>query len=72
MTNIEAENIFPILRAFYDSGKARNKIFIKLQPQILKNLEKLDINQIMAILRLYFEMGIEQTSFYENIAAYVE
>ncbi|CDW87178.1 UNKNOWN [Stylonychia lemnae] len=72
MNSIEAENLFPILRAFYDSGKARNKIFIKLQPHVLRSLDQLDLNQIMSIARLYFEMAIEQTTFYENIAAYAE
>lgn len=36
---IEPSLIYPILKSFYDSGKARAKLFIKMQQHIVNSLD---------------------------------
>ena len=72
LSNIEHQFIFPILKAFYDSGHARAKLFIKLQPQILSNIEAIPTMDVCALLRLYTEMEVKQSTFFEEVALHLE
>eukprot|EP00347_Sterkiella_histriomuscorum_P016878 403351500 len=69
---VDPQDIYPILKSFYDSGFARNKLFIKLQPQIINNLENIGVNELSALMRLYHEMDVEQITFYEEVAFHIE
>jgi hypothetical protein len=70
--NLEPTLLFPLLKSFYDSGHARPKLFIKLQQVVVNSLASLDTNEVCALLRLYAEMEIQQTTFYENIGQHLE
>lgn len=59
LSYIEADSIYLILKAFYDSGYARPKLFIKLQPNVIEHLDSLDVNTLTSILRLYSEMDVQ-------------
>lgn len=72
MSSIEPQLIYPILKCFYDSGRARAKLFIKMQQHIVSSLSSLEVNEVCAILRLYAEMGVEQASFVEALGEYLE
>ena len=39
---------------------------------MLNSLNDFEVNELMALVRLYMEMGIEQTTFYEETASHVE
>lgn len=69
---IEPQYLFAILKSFYDSGHARPKLFIKLQQTVIAAMPHLDVNELCAIVRLYVEMDVQQATFYEETAKYLE
>ena len=70
--NLEPTLLFPLLKSFYDSGHARPKLFIKLQQVVVNSLVSLETNEVCALLRLYSEMEIQQSTFYENVGHHIE
>ena len=70
--NLEPSLLYPMLKSFYDSGHSRPKLFIKLQQVVVNSLPNLETNEVCALLRLYSEMEIQQSTFYENLANHLE